>query len=374
MFSLVIPTFNRAFYFERLLSYYSDLHFEHSIVVADSSSGSSLETNREVVEATQKNLNVSHQIYPADTPPYAKLVRTLCSLRSPYVAVCADDDFIIPSGLAKCVEFLDANPGYSIAHGYTTAVLVVRGDSEREQIKDASSYPQRGIELETAADRLVDHLSHYTATYYSVHRRAQLAVSLQRASDRTVDYRFGELLSSCLSLIRGKARRLDVLYMVRQADLEPPKYAEKMMPWHELLVVEDFPKRYAEFRDCLADELMHASTLSVEEANAVVDRGFASYLAENVTSNNDHGQRPLDRALRAIRSLPLAVRAAILDGEFLGMIRDPRQSYRRVAAMQDKMSLPSLLNARSPFHSDFMHVYRHLLMTSSREKTVHGDC
>jgi glycosyltransferase domain-containing protein len=350
-FSLIIPTFNRPEFLQRLLSYYCDLRPAYEIVVADSSSGASLEANRKTVASAQQVLALTHNIHPPETPPYAKLIGTIESLPSAIVAICADDDFLVPEAISRCVEFLEQHPDYSIAHGNSVFVRV----TAEGEIHETLTYPQRSIELDDAAERLEDHLRNYTATYYSVHRRDQLIANMHDADKNTVDYRFGELLPSCLSVIQGKAKSLDVLYMIRQADFSPPKYGEKMKAWEDLITSEEFPERYAKFRDCVAGELMKTSTLSRDAASGVVDRAFLSYVEANVQRQNPS----VRRARQVIRSLPFARRAASLGREVLAAIRNPAAPEFE-GDPNDVMSLPSLLDSRSPFHSQFMHIYRYL--------------
>lgn len=351
LITLIIPTFNRPVFLQRVLSYYSDLRAPFNIVVADSSSGAALEQNRKIVGSAQAGLKLDQQIYSADTTPFAKLSTTLKTICSTFVAICADDDFIIPDAIANCVAFLEHNPEYAIAHGCSVAVRV----SAEGEIREASNYPQRSIELDEAGDRLEDHLRNYTATYYSVHRRSQLTANMQQAHYHTADYRLGELLPSCLSVIQGKAKSLEVLYMVRQADFEPPKYGEKTRSWEDLIGLDDFPERYARFRKCLVDELMEASTTSCDDANAIVDRAFLSYVAASVPRRN---QQP-HRIRQLVRRLPLARRAATIGRELLTMMTNPQPSDQE-AGMNDPMSLPTLLDPSFSFHSQFMNVYRHI--------------
>jgi glycosyltransferase domain-containing protein len=369
MFSLVVPTYNRPFFLERLLRYYAHLHFAFPLVVADSSFGPSLDENLRIVGSVKSSLTVTHQIYSPDMNPYAKLATTLATSQSKYAAVCADDDFLVPDGIAKCLDFLEAHPDYSIAHGRSAAVLIAaRSDNGLNgEIRDSSTYPQRTIESDDPASRLEDHLTRHTATYYSIHRRLQILANLQQADDQTVDYRFGELLASCLSIIQGKAKCLDVLYMVRRAELGPPtrKYSEKMLPWDDLAMLDDFSIRCSRFQSCLAKELSIACGSSIEDANAEVSRAFLLYLALNSSSAVGQESRRLagrciERIGRLLQTLPGVARAAILDGELLRVLKDPRSSYRRVLAMKDEMSLPSLLNSRSPFHEQFMDIHRYL--------------
>ncbi len=39
-------------------------------------------------------------------------------MRTPFVVMCADDDFITREGLAASVDFLNKHPGYAFSQGY----------------------------------------------------------------------------------------------------------------------------------------------------------------------------------------------------------------------------------------------------------------
>jgi glycosyltransferase domain-containing protein len=363
MFSLVVPTYNRPFFLQRLLRYYADLVFPHPIVVADSSFGPALEQNRKLLESVRNVLSISHQVYLHTINPYDKLAAALGSLESPYAGVCADDDFLVPEGIAKCLDFLKSHPDYVMAHGLSMAFIATGdGVDQLNSIQSAATYPQNTIDSDSAIERLADHLARYTATYYSVHRRPQLQSNLQRSARLTVDYRFGELLASCLSIVQGKARCLNALYMVRQIELTPPtrKYSEKMLPWREILKVNDFPARYTRFRDCLIEELTAVSGISIERAADAVDRSFGKYISQCTSAAPTSVNSPAARFYRLMKTMPAAVLKAIVDRQLMPLIRAPRASYRRVLALQDEMSLISLLNPKSPFHKEFMQVYKYL--------------
>ena len=55
---------------------------------------------------------------------------------TPYAAFVADDDFLVPSALEQCADFLDVNQDYSAAHGLGILVTV-EGNAAHGSLKGA---------------------------------------------------------------------------------------------------------------------------------------------------------------------------------------------------------------------------------------------
>ena len=327
-----------------------------------------------MVNAARPQLRIDYQTYPSDTSPYLKLVRALETSTAPYSVVCADDDFIVSGSMQRCVQFLESNKDYAVAHGNSTMVEVVAGpDSKLASALSAFDYPLPTIDSESPLQRLVDHLELYTPTYYSVHRRQQLANALQQAFENTVDYRFGELLTSCLSVIHGKAARLDILFLVRQGEpaAATVKYGDQMLPWTELAQREDFSSRYSDFENCLIRELGTSAGISAIQAKPAIHRAFLWYLkraADEEAIVNCQGQSRGTglgdvalRVRRLVSSVPAVMQEVIDSKQPTDLVRSPRKFYQKVLARRDSMSLESLTDSRSAFRDDFQPIYQLLV-------------
>src|SRR3989344_5577464 len=105
--TIVIPSYNRHRQLNRLLEYYS--HYRIPIIVADST--------KSVFPNRNKYENVKYYHYP--NLPYAhKLPLIYKKVKTKFVLFCADDDFVIPSAIKECVQFLEKNSDYNSAHGH----------------------------------------------------------------------------------------------------------------------------------------------------------------------------------------------------------------------------------------------------------------
>lgn len=382
MISLVIPTYNRPHFMARLLEYYRSVSFAQPIVVVDSSLPSEGEANRSYVASLQGQLDIRYEMVPPSTNLYLKIAQALDMVDSKYAVLCADDDFVVPRAMEQCVRFLEANPDYSVAHG-RGAAFVFQSHPSRDAYHGLYTYGGRRYtnDCNEPQHRLQNHLMGYAPTFYSVHRRSDLIRNMRLAYDNTVDYRFGELLPSCLSLIQGKAGCLDILYSIRQKDI-PESPSPEAVSWPALLTSDDFSQRYAQFRNCLAGELTSVTGMSIEDAGNAVNHAFQAYLARALSAYNvgqntwdpelpsvrtDVLKQAMRRAWRVIQVLPAAAHSAFLQQQLIAMVRSPREAYRQLRRerelllTQDDMLIDKLLDPGSLFHADFLPIYEHVI-------------
>lgn len=108
--TIVIPTHCRHGYLKRCVDWFTRCGYP--IVVADSTSAPWR------VPSGLANVNYVH--VPGGFEVYIKkLLQALNHVNTPFVAFCADDDLILPSGLDQSVDFLKTNPDYSFCQGYS---------------------------------------------------------------------------------------------------------------------------------------------------------------------------------------------------------------------------------------------------------------
>lgn len=105
--TVIIPAHNRPERLQRLLDYYSGTDIR--ILIPDSSdtrfSGKLDSPNITYVHRPKEHMLV-------------KVREVLPLISTDYVLYCADDDFAVPAGIAKMVQFLEQNKDYSIAQGH----------------------------------------------------------------------------------------------------------------------------------------------------------------------------------------------------------------------------------------------------------------
>jgi glycosyltransferase domain-containing protein len=345
MLTVLVPTKNRPSFLTRLCSYYRERNLDHQLLIVDSSEPEQASENRRALELLEAGFKVEYKLYENEIGFLEKLNEALASVETPYAVLGADDDLFVPDGLTRAVEFLEANQDYALAHG-DALTFSLNTNEAWGKLENVWRYEQRTVDDESGVERLVNHFVNYSATWYSVHRTKQLRENLL-AAKQVVDLLFVEMLPSGLSLIQGKAKKLGGLYMVRQSDTAKEYNTFDPFDWITNL---NWASQYESFRNCLAEAVVLQDKIELEKARADIKRAFWSYLGKHLglrwQSNYGHLNTGSQSALRQMAGgIPGARRL--------------RATLRRLKKQQgNEISLQGLLNVSSPFHEDFMPIYR----------------
>lgn len=276
--SIIIPTYNRPNYLKRILSYYHKYGRNFEIIVADSSSNENKKLNKKSV-LIFSNLDIQYiDKYPSKIGLSHKINDALNYITTKYSVLCADDDFIIPKGINRAVNFLENNEDFSVAQGHYIFFYLKNEDKrERKFCWNSSAYLDKSITFPEAESRLAFHLSNYQlTTLYAVHRTDLLKVIFKDTVKFTDDDRFGEFLPSMLTLIYGKMKHMDLLYAAREIIIDCAGRKGKNL--NDFMKNGTYEKKYTKFRECLVIHLTNNSQLSIEESEKMIDEAISAYL------------------------------------------------------------------------------------------------
>ncbi len=342
---IVIPTLNRPDFVIRQLAYYAAAGSGIALYAADSTEGEGFERVEHAVDSLQGSLSAVHLSLPGLNETEA-IHRALDHVAEPYAVFVWDDDFLIPSGLIRSAEFLDSRPDYSSAHGVAVIASMASRSGGDEHLEYIRPYRQRCVEEVGVAERLCRFLEDYFVTLFSVHRTEDFREIMRRGNDvKATGMR--ELLESTLSIVMGKAGFVDTLFLVRVDHA-----GRYLLPdVFDRVTSADWPSAYDAFRRHMSDVLRERHGIGAAEADELVKKAYWRHLAKNL-SRRWHlryatGGGPLVRKLRilwnGVSTLP----------EAADVLRGYMPSRKR-------LSLPTLLGPSSPYHADFMPVYRSL--------------
>lgn len=333
--TIIIPTMNRSDFLIRLLKYYADTGYKHWILIGDSSNEEHIKKTKNAIKALKDKLKIIYQECPDlnDAECAQQLIKMISTQ---YAVFVADDDFLIPNGLEQSIAFLEEHRDYIAAHG-TAILLNLQSSGPHGQIKNLSNYKLPSIEEDTASQRILNHLNDYSVTLFCVHR-TEYWKTMYEEVDTIRDKSFGsELLPCCLSVIQGKVKQLDCLYLVRQKH-DRRYLLPNMDDW---INSPNWEPSYKVFRDRLAEELVRQDGITLNEAKSIVEQGFRSYL------DKFHGNYArIKVAAKYIPGIKYVLRVA----KYVWQNRP------------GDFSLSTLLNPSSPYHTDFMPVYRAVTM------------
>jgi glycosyltransferase domain-containing protein len=208
MFSQITPiilvSIDRHTYLDRIQSYYSKLNYDKNIIIADGS----LEKWPGSSSSNSVYLHLPGVSYQK------RLQECLKVSKSEFVAILADDDFLVPSGLELCTQFLEKNINYACAHGYYVRFVI-----ENEKVRYSHKHSrEKSIFDENAYERIKKaFIPKYIPHVYAVHRRKNLEIIFNYDGMNDYEYLFNyEMLVTYSSLLNGKSKRLPVIYVFRE--------------------------------------------------------------------------------------------------------------------------------------------------------------
>lgn len=358
--SMVMPTHNRPRFLARSLRYYRSLGFPHKMIIADSSSEPAASANRHLIRTEGDGLQIQHQPFAPEIDGWDKIAQAVNTTDSTYVVFGADDDFTVPRMIERGAAFLEAHPDYSAVHG-EAALFEQHVDGARRGIGGVSRYLQRSIEHPTGAQRLLDHLGHYSTTFYSVQRTEHLRESYRKAASLGIGLGFTELLLSCLSIIQGKARKLDGLYMMREGHAEMTSRQEHgQCDAFDWVTDPNWPSHYQGFRDCLAEALARQDGNDIGEARDIAKRAFWLHMGQVLTKKwPGSSGRPAPASRRRLREAARRVP---------GLRWTWRAARSLMPGRNAALSLEALQRPFSRYHEDFLPIYRAIMGENSPKR------
>lgn len=281
-YTIIITTNNRPMLFKRVLSYYNQCNEKNRIIVADTSTDEIQQKNKETI-SSYSNLDVFYLTkfpklneFPGPSGQFLKIAESMRYVKDKYCLTCADDDFIIPNGIKKSIEFLEKNQDFVVAHGQymgfdvskdSTGKPVFRWKYDNKTDSNTHSDPKA---------RLMQQMSNYALTIYAVHRTETMKLVWEETIRTKNLGVFGELTASMLTSVYGKIKGLDVLYNFRQ-DRRPDSMSFQAKKLYDYVTDGTYYDRYSRLKKCIAPHLSKKTNMSLKEAEKIVDKGWAEH-------------------------------------------------------------------------------------------------
>jgi glycosyltransferase domain-containing protein len=212
--TIVITTYKRYGYLNRLLKFLLSYELRAKIIVLDSTPY--LPEDRDV-QIRLNSRNVVWMRFDSGISPSKKTALGVKEVETEFTVLCADDDFLIPPAVKKCVEFLLVHPEYGSAQGEYFHHLVLRnlifqGCCITPLYQNTSS----GDDDKPIA-RVMSYLSGYsTLPYYAVHRTKIFKKIWRQTADLNLNPHMGEYFPCALSMCLGKMKKLPVFFISRE--------------------------------------------------------------------------------------------------------------------------------------------------------------
>jgi glycosyltransferase domain-containing protein len=258
--------------------YYNNQGLPFKLLVADSSDINHLEKTQSVLRSLEIDIFLHHKIYDKNIKFDEKISDVLNCVDTLYTVFASDDDFFVPSTLKEAISFLENHRDYSVVHG-TAVAFNLKNNTAHGDIDDVCNYEQRSIEGHSGIERLLDQFKYFTGTWYSVQRTQQLHDNWKKMNKLQGIGTFNELLMCGLALCKGKAKKLDALYMVRQINTFKENTEQyNLGDSFDWITSPGWSANCKEFCKSLAEELAKSDGIDFEIAKEVVKQAFWMYL------------------------------------------------------------------------------------------------
>lgn len=363
-FTIIIPTYNRSQHLKRNLNFYDEISsLNYRIIIADSSTKENKLKNKDIINSFP-SLEIIHlDDFHKKIRPFHKVYNALSNVKDSYSVFCADDDFITPNAIKKCVDFLENNPEYACAQGDYVSFKV---DNTKKTFFWREKYiHQESITFSNPEKRLKTHMSNYMQTFYSVHKTDILKKSFKEAKKNSDDFRFGEILPSMITLIHGKMKKLDVFYAARESNLES---AGRTTPTILDFIEEgSYNEKYKKFRTCLSKHLSKKSDIDFNQAKKIIDDSWHKYLNSRILKKNNY-KSISTRLSRTLTSFNLPNRLDHIIREY----------YNKIILQPIKNSKWNVTIPDTEYYKDLKTIRKHVLehntlLSNGKNKNEHKN-
>ena len=276
----------------RWMTYASNVGLPFKVLVADGGEDESVERALGRSD-TFPEVEYEYVRYPYDetySHYYAKLADAVSRVQTPFIVLADNDDFYFVEGLRRSVEFLYGNPGYASCRGVGGGFTVARTDANGfpsdvygEDGVLTMPPPPPPVSDDTSSQRVSSHFSHYSPTYYDVHRTEDMLGCFRRLKDLGPDnVMLAELLTSFLTVAAGKVERGPYLYLIRQqavAGTNSQIDRNRMGDVFDRMLVERWSDDYRGFERAVGEAIAQNDRISMEDARLQVRQGYRGYIA-----------------------------------------------------------------------------------------------
>lgn len=341
--SIFIPTKDRHNYIRRTIKYYMDQNFLGQIIILDGSSDIFFVKNKSFFNKCKK-LNICH--IKTNQLPLIAIKENLNYIENDFCSFMGDDDYLIPSGISKSINFLKTNLNYHSAHGLGIIIS--------KPIKNIGHYPGPELLDQNAYDRYKYHFNNYATPFFSVTRR-EIFTKIFNSTDINDDLKFckdrlilDEYLFSAFYAVYGNIKRLSFLHVVREHHKK--RYEEKIN-WEKKFTNKDTINSIEYFSKIIFEKIKinneNNLNYSIQDIKKIISESVNGYYKNTYLRSTGIKEKKnlifylkkfIKYLLRKLNILNFVLKC-------INLIKN------------NKLSLENLLNKNNEYFNDFIDVY-----------------
>lgn len=345
--AILIPTMNRADYVIRLLRYYASVDCPHTIYIGDSSNQENSEKIKNEIIKLENKINIIYRYLPNLTKGSADAAKHLLSIvKEKYSCYNCDDDYQVPNSLTICAEFLENNPDYATAGGYSV-IFRLKNNGVYGDLDNLNDCALPKILNNTASERLVNFLSDNFVPLFYVNRTDQLLKSHEHVSD-IKDHMFGsEIVPCALSITAGKSTTLDCLGYMRQMH---DQHRVQLEP-SEWITSPDWNESYKIYEHALSESISKKDGIPLENAKKIARKAFTGQLIKWLSAEQRNYGSSKSIPKRNYKNIVKSIRSKI--SKNFPFLKSIYRTQIRPRLTEKKELYAEILKPESKYHKNF---------------------
>lgn len=266
--TVIIPEHNRPEHLKRLITYY--LSYGLRVLVVDSS-------NVEFKYLAEFRNEIIYRFYPNKLLA-EKLFEILPLINSPYVFMCANDDFIVPETVNYIIDFLEQNADYNSGQGIYTDFTPIGNHIE------TSLRYKNTINIDLNEDSSIERLNRLQRNYFQYYYCVFRTVVFKKVICSVINNGQALIKNLCLlesyissyTAIDGKHIIIPVFYAARENIIDSAASQEANIP--AVITQMKFKREYKNYVLLLAEFLAEKEKIEIDLAKQIIHDSVMVYI------------------------------------------------------------------------------------------------
>ena len=260
------------------MAYFNHFHFPYPVIIADGGKDEEIKTLLRD-KKNFPNVNYEYIDYPYDSTVsvyYRKMTDVAFRVTTPFSVLIDNDDFYLPSGLDRSLDFLVKNPSYTSSRGSLREIWYSPVENQQSATLGKNLYSQYPDDIvgDTAGLRMLKQSQGFHGNWHNVIRTSHLqaALALLEISCPT-NLRFAEQIVGFLNTLWGNSHRNEQDYVLCSQNSErvvgmqdsgqasPNNHFCKILNW---LIHDYWVPEFAAMTDIIGGAMAHCDKVSLD--------------------------------------------------------------------------------------------------------------
>lgn len=217
--TILLTIFNRVDFTNKWLDYAEQNNFPFKIFISD---GGNIRNIKKKINLKKRKLDITYKkfkYYKNYDFMYEKFYKSVKKIKSKYIFIAEDDDYILSNPIINSARFLDKNKEFSCVKGINCLGELIRNNGKVLALSLRNeSQKKKGSILSNIPDlRLIEYYKKKHLSFYNgLHRKKSLLKTFKILNSRNFFNLFVTELIFCLSVIyNGKVARINQIDYVK---------------------------------------------------------------------------------------------------------------------------------------------------------------